>query len=143
MRNAKFTAIATAFCLLPLTHLGCGGGGKDIGPTGTVEGTVTLGGKPLTKGSIVFYDKGTGNSGGADLEADGKFKFTTPIPVGTYAVSFPAAAMSAPPPDDPEADKLANQGSGVPVKYQDGNTSGITAEVKEQDEPNTYTFELK
>jgi len=118
--------------------LGCGGGGKEIGPTGEVEGTVTLDGEPLTEGAVALYDKNTGNTGGGELGPGGKFKFTIPVPVGTYQVSFPLP--DAPPPDDPAADELANAGGDVHELYRAGETSEIVAEVKEG--TNSFTFEL-
>lgn len=55
--------------------LGCGGGGPKMPPTFPVSGTVSLDGKPLAEGSIVFDStdgKTTASSGGIK---DGKFEF--------------------------------------------------------------------
>lgn len=136
-RSVRFSRSWSAFCLLSCLLLGCGGG-NDIGPSGEVEGTVTLDGEPLSEGSVAFYQASTGNTGGADLGPVGKFKFDVPIPVGSYQVSFQPAAP--PQPDDAESDRLANEKSNIPVGYQMGETSQITAEIKEG--PNTFTFEL-
>ena len=141
MRNVRFTSVRSAFCLLCLLSvgiLGCGGGGKDIGPTGEVEGTVTMDGEPLAIGSVALYDESTGNTGGGELGPGGTFKFTVPVPVGTYQVSF--QPPDAPPPEDKASDELATSDSSIPEDYQSGETSEIVAEVKEG--PNSFTFEL-
>lgn len=95
-------------------------------------------GEPFSEGTLAFYDKATGNTGGGELGSGGTFKFAVPVPVGTYQVSFaqpPAAA-----PDDPTADAEANK-STIHDGYCNGDTSGLVAEVKEG--TNTFTFELK
>jgi len=133
-----FRAVWPAFCLLPFLSVGCGGG-ADIGPTGEVEGTVTMAGEPLTAGSVAFYQPETGESGGAELDAAGKFKLETPIAVGTYQVSF--QPPDAPQPDDEASGKMATENAKmIPEGYQAGDTSDISATVKEG--PNTFTFEL-
>ncbi|MEO2016917.1 MAG: hypothetical protein ABGZ53_21375 [Fuerstiella sp.] len=140
MRSARFFTVWPAFCLLPVLLLGCGGGGgKEIGPTGEVEGTVTLDGEPFSEGSVAFYDNSTGNTGGAELGSGGKFVCTVPVPVGSYQVSFLPLDELAP--GDQEADELALENDKVHDLYRSGETSEIAAEVKEG--PNTFTFELK
>jgi hypothetical protein len=139
-RSARFSRSWLAFCLSSGLLLGCGGGGggREIGPTGEVEGTVILDGEPLTEGSVAFYQVSTGNTGGGELGPNGEFKFDGPTPVGNYQVSF--QPPDAPQPDDEESGKLANVESSIPAGYQMGETSDITAEVKEG--PNTFAFEL-
>ena len=139
MRSVRFTAVWSACCLLSVVLLGCGGGGKEIGPTGEVEGTVTLEGEPLSEGSVVFYNKSTGNTGGAELGSGGKFMCAVPVPVGTYQVSFLPSVDLAP--GDQEADKQAVENDTIHDLYRSGETSEIAAEVKEG--PNTLTFDLK
>jgi len=138
MRSVRFTAVWSAFCVLSVVLLGCGGG-TEIGPTGEVEGTVTLDGEPLSEGSVAFYDQSTGNTGGGELGSGGKFICTVPVPVGTYQVSF--QPQDAPAPGDVEADKLATANDKIHDLYRSGETSEIVADVKEG--PNTFTFELK
>lgn len=138
MRSVRFIAVCTVLCLFSVVLVGCGSGGKEIGPTGEVEGTVTMDGEPLAQGSVALYDQSTGNTGGGELGSGGKFKFTVPVPVGTYQVSF--QPPDAPPPEDEAADELATSDTTIPEDYQSGETSEIVAEVKEG--PNTFTFEL-
>jgi hypothetical protein len=137
---ARFSRSWSAFCLLSCLFLGCGGGDdvREIGPTGEVEGTVNLDGEPLTGGSVAFYQESTGNGGGGELGPDGKFKFDVPTPVGTYLVAFQPPAP--PQPNDEDSGKLARVESNIPEGYQAGDTSLVTAEVKEG--PNTFTFKL-
>jgi hypothetical protein len=126
-----------ALCLTCL-FVGCGGGGSETGPTGEVEGTVTVAGEPLTEGSVAFYQAETGGSGGGALGPGGKFKFDIPVPVGIYQVSF--RPPEAPQPDDEASGKLANVESDIHEGYQNGETSEIYATIKEG--PNTFTFDL-
>ncbi len=121
-----------------LLAIGCGGDGKTEGPTGEVEGTVTVDGKPLTEGSVSFYQPETGESGGAELGAGGKFKLESPLPVGKYQVAF--QPPDPPQPDDEASGKLASKITDIHVGYQDGSTSEIVAEVKEGSNP--FTFKL-
>jgi hypothetical protein len=139
-RSARISRSWSAYCLLSCLLLGCGGGDgvREIGPTGEVEGTVTLDGEPLTEGSVAFYQVSSGNTGGGDLGPGGKFKFDVPTPVGSYLVSFQPPAP--PQPDDEDSGKLARVKSNIPEGYHAGDTSLVTAEVKEG--PNTFTFEL-
>ncbi|MCP4174178.1 MAG: hypothetical protein GY758_25785 [Fuerstiella sp.] len=139
MRSVRFIAVCTALCLFSVVLVGCGSGGKEIGPTGEVEGTVTVDGEPLAEGSVAFYNESTGNTGGAELGSGGKFVCAVPVPVGTYQVSFVPSAELAP--GDQEADKRAVENDTIHDLYRSGETSEIAAEVKEG--LNTFTFDLK
>ncbi|MCA9051127.1 MAG: hypothetical protein KDA89_20465 [Planctomycetaceae bacterium] len=136
MNRMIWSAVPLLVCGL---MAGCGGGGsKDLGPTGKVDGAVTLDGNPLSAGSVAFYQSDTGQSGGGQIGADGKFKFDYPVPIGKYQVSFQPPAP--PTPDELEPGKAIEQSTDIAPAYQDGSTSGITADVKEG--PNSFTFEL-
>ena len=124
-------------CLFSLLVMGCGDGNTK-GPTGEVEGTVTLDGKPLTEGAVSFYHPESAESGGADLGDGGKFKLESPLPVGKYQVAF--LPPEPPQPDDEASGKKASLNTGIHDGYQDGSTSGIVKEVKEG--PNNFTFKL-
>lgn len=140
MLTTRLYRACLAGCLSSLLVMGCGGDGKTKGPTGEVEGTVTMDGKPLTEGSITFYVVETGASVGAELGAGGKFKFDDPVPVGEYQVAFHPAEI--PQPDHATSEKLARVSAKttIPVAYQDESTSGIVADVKEGTNP---PFEFK
>ncbi|HEY3962940.1 MAG TPA: hypothetical protein VGM05_00155 [Planctomycetaceae bacterium] len=79
-------AIRTAFFLLLLIGIGCGGGP----PTGDVEGTVTFEGAPIEQGSITFLpEDGKGPSAGGTISA-GRYR-APKVPVGTAKVSITGA----------------------------------------------------
>lgn len=131
------TVTSTLTALVLSFVIGCGDG-VTVGPTGEVEGSVTLDGQPLTEGAVSLYDPSTGNSGGGELDAEGKFKFTQPVPVGKYRVSI--LPPEAPAPDDAMADMEATRNTTIHPLYQNGDTSELTANVTEGQ--NTYTFAL-
>ena len=59
-------------CLLVVTCLGCGPGGPEIA---SVEGTVTMDGKPLPDASVVFIPE-NGRPAGATTDSEGKYVLT-------------------------------------------------------------------
>jgi hypothetical protein len=139
-RSTRFYWACFAPCFL-LLLIGCGGGsGGPEGPLGAVEGTVTLDDQPLTEGYIAFYLEETAGSAGAELDAEGKFKFADPIPVGTYQVFFTPPEL--PMPNDEASGKLASQESNIHFGYQDGESSGFVAEVTEKEGGNKFEFAL-
>lgn len=137
MRSTRVSWACLAVCVSSLLAMGCDGG-PEKGPTGEVEGTVTMDGQPLTEGGVSFYHPETGGSGGAGLDASGKFKFESPVAVGTYQVSF--QPPEPPPPDDVASGQLPSANDTFPDAYQDESRSGIVAEVKQG--PNSFEFKL-
>jgi hypothetical protein len=123
--------------VLSLLTTGCGSGNNQEGPTGEVEGTVTLNGEPLAGGGISFYDAETGNSVGGAI-VNGTFKFSESVPAGEYLV----AVQPPPPPqpDDQASGELASVVDVIPDGYKDGSTSGLVATVVEG--PNSLDFKL-
>jgi hypothetical protein len=103
---------------------GCGGPSSS-----SVSGKVTLGGQPVTKASVNFFNAKTGVAASAPLGADGSYKITENLPAGSYAVSIvPLADVSRPPmPGQAAAEATV---SPVPGKYQSDASSGLTADVK-------------
>ena len=101
-----------------------------------VEGTVTLDGKPLATGNIVFE---TGDARPATAEIkEGKIVNweSGGVPVGSHKVSITAneevAAATPANPGDVGSGSLASMSgkSLIPAKYGDPRTSGLTATVK-------------
>ena len=128
------------FLGLTLTVLtGCGGGDAktDVGPTGTVTGTVTLKGAPLSKGRINFTNtKGAAGGSGA-LGESGTYQLDEPLPVGDYDI-FVSFEFS---PEVLKDGGTAELLKSIPKKYRSAKTSKLTASVKEGD--NTFDFALK
>jgi hypothetical protein len=140
---------------------GCGAAGGAGGPTVyPVTGVVKLNGQPVVGADIVFNLKdGTGSSFGR-TDASGNYQLTTrrsndgAVP-GDYLVVIskaddaPAASTADVPQDSPNYNPFAGKAapakpkskSGIPAKYADAKTSGLTARVLE--EKNAIDFELK
>lgn len=116
------------------------GCGKDSsqGPTGSVTGTVTIDGKPLTSGSVEFFRKDGGASDSAKVDDKGQFKIES-LPVGEYQVSF--HPPQAPQPEDEATGKLASKPTLIHVGYQDASSSGETRKVTEGE--NSFEFKLR
>jgi hypothetical protein len=77
------------------------------GDEGTVDGKVVLDGKPLAKGKVSL--SGAGGKSFSNDVTDGSFKLNK-VAVGDY--------------------KVAVTGAGVPAKYGDAKTSGLTTTVR-------------
>jgi hypothetical protein len=73
-----------------------------------VRGRVTLDGKPLPGGRIIFH-QADGQFLGSKIKKDGTFKVDR-VPVGTYTITF--------------------ESEGVPEKYASEETSPLRVEVK-------------
>ncbi len=140
---------------------GCGAAGGAGGPTVyPVSGVVKLNGQPVVGADIVFNLKdGTGSSFGR-TDDSGVYHLTTRrsndgAPPGEYFVVIskaedaPAVDSANIPQDSPNYNPFAGKAapakpkakSGIPAKYADAKTSGLTARVLE--EKNAIDFELK
>jgi hypothetical protein len=124
---AGLAVILVSMCIFA----GCSGGQ----PTGSISGTVALGGSPLTAGAVVFTNEATGFGVTAELDASGTYRIPS-IPTGQYQV-----AIEPPPPPAPhEMDQRGAPRTEVRRKYQDPHTSGLSATV--QRGANTVDFAL-
>jgi hypothetical protein len=105
-------------------------------PRGRIAGRVTCQGKPLTEGRVVFINTEKGVSMTARIQPDGTYEVMTAkgagLPLGEYRV-----AVCPPPPDATVGVfvKPANAGShaGIPRKFRDVKTSGLTLTVHDGD----------
>ncbi len=122
---------------------GCGDGGPPMAP---VAGTVTYNDSPLEGASVIFMpDSGQPATGTTD--AGGRFTLNTsgesgavlgPGKVAITAVEQLIVVEGR----EPTAHELANMSrSLIPEKYGHPVTSGLTAEVRD-DEENEFTFDL-
>ena len=128
-----FERIDVLLCLsLLLLLTGCGSGE----PAGSVSGTVTLDGQPLTKGEIGFVSSTSGEGASAEIQAGGSFRMTASIPPGEYTVT-----VSPPPPPPPTPQTMNNPPlpSDIPQKYRSAQTSDLVFEV----EDGSNSFEVK
>jgi hypothetical protein len=117
-----------------LLVLGLGGCGSSSGPTGKVDGQVTLDGQPVPTGTVVMFQEGPEPFSGV-TGADGKFTIGTPVKVGSYVVAVQQIET-----DDRSIEERKKPGSKPPVfqnvvpeKYRNAQTSGVKFDVKEGD----------
>lgn len=143
MTTARICLFAVGFGLLSATWAGCGN--AEVAP---VEGTITLGGKPIGPGVITFVpDKSKGNSGKGAVgyfEADGRYTLSTYEPGdgarrGNHHVFITPRAVGS----SPNADPLPGQQKlpPIPKKYSNRNQSLLSAEVNAGS--NTIDFDLQ
>ncbi len=111
----------------------CLGGCSEGRPSGSVSGTVTLGGAPLTAGTVLFSNSATGVGISADLDSSGAYHIPS-LPADDYQV-----AVSPPPPPAPhEMDQPRPAPPAIPPRYGDPATSGLNAAV----EPGANTLDF-
>lgn len=128
------------FCcaaLVAVTLLtGCGGTTVASKPMGTVSGTVTLKGEPLTDCRVNYISEQLGASAGGDLTEEGSFTLDGPIPAGSYSVFISLPSEFTP------AQAQSNKGlSQVPKKYLGSSSTDLKAEVSEGE--SSHDFDLK
>ena len=140
-RTARRLAAGSLVAALWLIAGGCGG---DRLSTAPVEGKVLYRGEPLEFGSVLFQPE-AGPPATGTIGADGSFELSTysngdGAVIGKHRVSiscFESQGPNAPPPDP---DREPGRGKPlVPRKYLRPETSGLTVEVKQDNEP----FEFK
>ncbi len=106
-------------------------------PTGTVQGKVTLNDAPFSNASVMFLSLKTGKGGSADIQPDGTFKLSTPLPTGSYKVYLaPKVAEAADGKPVP-----ATIDTSVPDKYWNESSTDISVDVAEG--PNNVPVPLK
>jgi hypothetical protein len=127
--------------LLLLTALaaGCGGGGDS---RRAVQGTVTLDGRPLSEGTIVFLPASgaDGATSGGPIR-DGRFALPAArgLVPGDYRVQIRAYDLAARPanaPSDPLAPRTPQK---VPIRFR--QPASLLAHVASSGE-NTFTFDM-
>ena len=99
------------------------------GRSSVVTGKVTLGGAPVSTGTVLFMTEG-GHAATAELEPDGTYTVQCRPDHFKVAVTPP----SDPDPEaatDGNAPKPKSSGQAIPRKYRDLSSSGLNFEVKE------------
>ena len=120
-----------AFCFVTMS--GCNFG-PDLPPTYPVEGSISLDGEMVADATVVFIaDQGSYNATGVS-DKNGKFVMkafdTKPgVVAGSYKVELNKTIVSSKEGKGGEAD--VNLQYGLPKKYSQFNTSGLTITVTE------------
>ena len=115
-----------AVALAVVTLAGCGG--KDDEATAPVSGRVTVDGKPLSTGEVVFVAKNGKRSKG-NISDDGTFTLTSPSggdsPIGPSSVCVTAMKPA------PSGDRFASPVPLIPPRFGQPEHSGMTWDVAE------------
>jgi hypothetical protein len=135
---------AACVVLAAIVLAGCGSSGG--APTSKVTGVVTYKGTPVADAGVTFTpEKGRPASGITD--AAGKFTLSTfakddgAVP-GLHKVAVtPNASQIEPMPGTPEAAAAAVGKPPFPKRYNNPETSALTADVKDG-EDNNFTFDM-
>lgn len=143
VRDSRFrTANISLLGLILLATVGCGSGIE----MGTIAGTVTLDGKPMTFGTVMMQHVEGGQPSRGEIQSDGSFVLSTFQPedgarVGTNRVRITAYSTQ----DPARSNGLSGSGAlgvlVIPEKYASFGRSGLTTEVAPGDNP-PLTFEL-
>jgi hypothetical protein len=139
--STRRAALSLALATLTLLPLACAQSGPEMA---SVSGKVTYNGNPVPKGTITFQavDSKGRNATGA-IQPDGSYTLQTEQPadgaqLGEYRVAISArddVVLDYLPPKPIPPKRLA------PEKYENPQTSGLTASVKSG--RNTFPFDLK
>ncbi|HWC88674.1 MAG TPA: carboxypeptidase-like regulatory domain-containing protein, partial [Pirellulales bacterium] len=139
---AHYCVVLAVLCTLAAT--GCSR--KHIPPWGTAAGTASIAGQPIAEGTVVFENPELGVARMAELAPDGSFVQKSVdfpgLPVGKYRVAVLPTRISK---GDwvPVARSKPKAGAAtIREKYHSVSTSGLTAEVKEGQNP-PLTFDLE
>jgi hypothetical protein len=144
-RDGREGTFVSLFCLLGILGIaaGCGeAGGAKMVP---VAGKVTVDGKPLPMGGVVFRpDAARGNTSPHDalgkIDKDGSYRLSTDgkpgVPAGWYQVMVFAMESVEEKPDyqDPPTSR-------IDARYNNAETSGLRVEVV--DAPASGAYDLK
>lgn len=134
--------VISSFAILScIVFLGCSRNTE--GPKGKLAGKVTLDGKAITQLSLQFENKDAGVDLTTPVDADGNFEVKNykgaGLPVGTYRIAVIPGGMISSPDEIPLAGKkhkpVPPGPKGIPEKYLQTGTSGLTVEIKEGDNP--------
>jgi hypothetical protein len=123
--------------MLAIVAFGCGHRGVDL-PTATVVGRVMYRGKPLAGGRIAFIHA-SGQAAGGELTSDGSFRLDAYQ--GDNRISVECYDFDVPGSTKKRSRMMENNKSLIPDRYMNYGTSGLTFEVKPDN--NTADFTLK
>ena len=139
-------AVVVAFATV---LVGCGDSGPKLVDA---KGKVTYKGEPLPKAQVVFVPEGNEITALAMTDEQGEFQITTEgrpgaVP-GKYKVAITAIKLLKEIPPEragsmSNEEIYANQKSLIPQKYNNGISSGLTADVSEDPSQNQFAFDLQ
>jgi hypothetical protein len=137
---ARCRAAAAAMALLLLLAVvGCNRSGLDLAP---VTGLVTFNGAPVVGAGVMFVPSQAGLPGMAITDAEGEFELKTAnesgAQLGNYQVTISKVQQITIP--QQHGFPLYETKSLIPQKYRKTTTSGLTAEVIDDD--NHFEFSL-
>jgi hypothetical protein len=141
-------------CCLPLlitavAVCGCGERGQKLVKAG---GAVTYKGRPLPEADVVFVPNDGGLPSIGRTDSEGRFSLTTSgrpgAPLGSFQVAITAVRQKrAVSPGEAASMTTAqiesNHEQLIPLKYNNLITSGLTADVADNEQANAFTFDLK
>lgn len=140
MRKAMLLTVSLALTFT----LGCGGGAGDMPQVGTVTGTVTLDGQPVSEANIVFNPVSGGRSATAVSDSSGKYtlQYLGGVPGAVVGQNEVLVSTGAAQVGDEGGEEYAPaKKETIPAKYHnDGNESELKVEVKAGD--NTIDLKL-
>ncbi len=137
--------LTVASCILCLACLGCGSSGP---PLGTVSGTVTLDGEPVTNGLVAFTPEAGGRGSTGMTDANGKYELAFvegpgaligahKVSVTTVAEAAAAAEMSS------DSDAYEQQAMGGSASDYDSAATAVDPIPAKYNSASTLTFEVE
>lgn len=119
-QDRKYPVVKIVFTLSLLTALGCGG------KPASVSGTVSVDGKPLNQGNVIFSPASGGMRSSGLIGSDGKYSISTNresgLEVGDYEVAVVSRELVFP--NGPDSPPMPGKYL-APKKYGKPKTSGL------------------
>lgn len=131
MRVCTMTGLPMCFlAMVLLTSASCRSGTR----TGEVRGAITFQKKPVTEGTVTFFNPSTGHGVDCKIQEDSSYVVTTKergLPVGEYTVTItPALYLDKSDPTTPPA-LLEKAAANIPMKYRREGSTPLKATVVE------------
>ena len=136
--NSRFQVLPLVLCTLLISFLGCNKGSGNIG---TVEGVVTLDGKPVDRATITFYPA-SGRSSGGYTDENGHYSLVYTRSEKGAVIGEHQVTIST----ELEADYMGGANTeqrdeSMPRRYLDRRKTDLTGTVEAGS--NAINFELK
>lgn len=136
-----FTLLVAFAPLLLAAAPGCHRGEQ----LGKITGRVTLDGKPISPGIVMFCNFSKGVHITALLDGEGKYELQTAkgfgLPLGSYRVAVSPLPPEPPIPGGPPAAAHSSPLNNIPPRYLDPETSELETTVEAGE--NVYNIELQ